>query len=60
MDKDKLCELVNGQFSWFLRVDEQDISFQGAYNADYFAEHYKKLGYTVKWGDEQIRRDTDA
>jgi len=48
----KKCEIVNGQFSWFLRVDGQDISFQGGSNADYFEKHYKELGYEVTIIDE--------
>ncbi len=44
---DKICEIVNGQFSWVMKVDNQVISFQGSDNADYFVIHYNKLGYIV-------------
>ena len=39
--------LTNGRFSWFLKVDGQAIAFTGEYNADYFEEHHKELGYNV-------------
>ena len=43
----KEVKLINGRFSWFLCVDGNKISFQGSQNADYFAEHYRSIGYTV-------------
>ena len=44
----KECILENGQFSWILHVDGLGIAFEGKYAADYFREHYQKLGYIVK------------
>ena len=29
------------------------ISFQGSENADYFAEHYRSIGYTVSFEEEE-------
>ena len=49
----KEVKLINGRFSWFLRVDGEKIPFQGAKNADYFADHYRKLGYTVIFEKEE-------
>lgn len=43
----KKCIILNGQFSWILRVDGVEIPFQGSYNAEYFSKLYKKLGYEV-------------
>lgn len=43
----KICEIINDQFSWILKVDEQTIYFQGGYNADYFEKHYRDLGYKI-------------
>lgn len=42
------CVITNGQFSYYLEVDDQIISFQGSYNADYFEKHYRELGYEVE------------
>ena len=42
------CIIENAQFSYILRVDNQKILFNGSDNADYFEEHYKKLGYEVE------------
>ena len=44
----KICKIINDQFSWVLEVDGHSISFDGSYNADYFEQHYKTLGYEVK------------
>jgi hypothetical protein len=49
----KEVKLINGKFSWFLCVDGRRIAFQGAENADYFAEHYRGLGYTVSVEQEE-------
>lgn len=43
----KLCRIINGQFSWILCVDGQEITFSLGSSADYFEQHYKQLGYTV-------------
>lgn len=50
----KECTLFNGRFNWYLIVDNQKISFQGRHNAEYFAEHYKELGYDIKWEKEEV------
>jgi len=44
----KECIIENAQFSYILRVDGQEISFQNGISADYFEKHYKKLGYKIK------------
>ena len=49
----KEVKLINGRFSWFLCVDGRKISFQGSENADYFAEHYRSIGYTVSFEEEE-------
>ena len=51
----KICKLINGKFSWILIVDGQEIAFTGSYNADYFAKHYKELGYKIEWEDRNER-----
>lgn len=43
----KICTIINDRFCYRLVVDGEDISFQGAHNADYFARLYTDLGYTV-------------
>ena len=48
LNKSKECILENAQFSWVLHVDGLGIAFQGGYAANYFKEHYTKLGYFVK------------
>jgi len=45
----KICKLINGRFSWIMNVDGEEILFQGLCTAEYFAKHYKKLGYKIKW-----------
>ncbi|MFA5398482.1 MAG: hypothetical protein WC346_20890 [Methanogenium sp.] len=54
-NKNKTCLLINEQFSWVLQVDNFKIPFMGFTCADYFEEHYKKLGYTVIREDKQIK-----
>lgn len=49
---DKKCLLINSQFSWILKVDDEEISFQGRHNAYYFMNHYKSLGYEVEITDQ--------
>lgn len=44
-----ICKITNGKFSWVLEVDGKTITFNGSDNADYFAEIYTKLGYTIEW-----------
>jgi len=45
----KVCTIINGTFSWVLKVDGKEISFNGFDNAEYFAKLYKKLGYLILW-----------
>ncbi len=45
----KICKIVNNNFSWVMFVDEQAVSFSGRHNAEYFASHYRKLGYEVEF-----------
>jgi len=54
-NKNKECVITNEQFSWVLKVDNFKIPFVGFTCADYFEEHYKKLGYTVVREDRQIK-----
>ena len=44
----KICKIINGQFSWILEVDGEKISFQGGWNTDYFERHYAGIGYRVE------------
>ena len=45
--EEKVCTIINGHFSYILKVDGIETSFTVSYNADYFEEHYKNLGYEV-------------
>lgn len=47
-----ICKIVNGKFSYELHVDGQLILFNGGDNADYFAKHYKELGYHIVLEDK--------
>ena len=40
---EKICKLVNDQFSWVMYVDNEKIQFDGFWNADYFAKHYENF-----------------
>ena len=51
----KICKIINSQFSYILEVDEMKISFQGGHNADYFEEHYSELGFKVERIDDYIK-----
>jgi hypothetical protein len=53
----KRCQIINSRFSWIMRVDGHDISFQGSDNAEYFKNHYISLGYAVEMLDEYRRGD---
>lgn len=44
----KVCKITNGQFSWIMEVDGEEITFNGGHNAEYFERHYKSLGYEVE------------
>lgn len=48
----KECILLNGKFSWFLKVDGEKIPFDGRDNAYYFKKHYESLGYVVSFEKE--------
>jgi len=48
MNKQKYCIIHNGRFSYEMIVDGFSILFSNACNADYFEEHYTKLGYHVE------------
>ena len=56
-----ICKITNNKFSWVLEwvleVDKQTITFNGSDNADYFAELYTKLGYTIEWDRDKLQRD---
>ena len=54
MNSKKVCKLVNGIFAWVLKVEGLEVAFSSALAADYFAEHYKKLGYEIEWEKEEI------
>ncbi len=43
----KKCIITNGSFAWTMNVDGKEINFQGSGNAEYFADHYRSLGYEV-------------
>ena len=49
----KVCKITNGQFSWILEVDGRVITFDGGDNAEYFANLYRKLDYSVKVEEKQ-------
>jgi len=42
-----LCTIVNGKHFWIMTVDDQEICFVGYHIADYFAKHYRNIGYKV-------------
>lgn len=54
---DKKCEIINDKFSWILKVDNREIAFSGANNAEYFAEIYSKLGYTIIWDRDKYKQE---
>ena len=45
---EKIC-IIRDHYrgDYTLEVDDQEIPFIGDWNAEYFEEHYKKLGYKV-------------
>jgi hypothetical protein len=45
--EDQVCEIVNGRFSYILKVDGKQINFNGSDTASYFDSHYRSIGYTV-------------
>jgi len=40
-------------------VDGEVITFNGKYAALYFAKHYERLGYIIKWDMDKWRRDDE-
>jgi len=50
----QVCEIINEQFSWVMKVDGQVIPFNGFDVADYFEGLYTKLGYEVKRIDNSL------
>lgn len=54
---DKICKLVNDKFSWIMYVDNLAIPINGLLYAEYFAGHYKTLGYTIEWDRDKWKRD---
>jgi hypothetical protein len=52
---DKICKIINGQFSWILEVDGYTIPFNGSSNAEYFEELYSSLDYTIVKEDRYNR-----
>ena len=52
-----VCKITNDKFSWVLEVDGKTITFNGSDNADYFAELYTKLGYSIEWDRDKWQRD---
>lgn len=47
----KIARITNGRFSWVLEVDGENILFQGHSSAEYFLNHYRKLGYVIEIDD---------
>jgi hypothetical protein len=43
----KSCEIINGRFSYVMKVDGKTIPFNGSDCAEYFKRHYAALGYVV-------------
>lgn len=52
LDKKKKCVIRNRPLSFILEVDNKQIGFSGSYNADYFKDHYRDLGYEIELVDE--------
>ena len=50
----KICKIINDRFCVVLEVDGQSIGFKSSASADYFAIHYKKLGYTIIWENPNV------
>ena len=51
---DKICTIINTQFSWVLDVDGYEIPFQYFINVEYFKKHYSELGYTIIMEDRRL------
>ena len=43
----KVCKITSESNAWVMRVDGYCIPFSYNGNAEYFAELYAKIGYTV-------------
>ena len=44
----KICQILNGENSYILRVDGLEIRFHGHDAMQYFDRHYRALGYLVE------------
>lgn len=51
---EKTCKITNKPFCWLLQVDGMEIPLQGSFNASYFYNHYKALGYSMEGCDDYI------
>jgi len=47
---DKICVIYNGPFSWILKVDGNNIKFEGSSAAGYFFKHFNYHDYRVLLG----------
>jgi metal-dependent hydrolase (beta-lactamase superfamily II) len=52
---DKVCKIINSQFSYILEVDGMKIPFDYMHNSDYFEKHYSELGYKIEKIDDYIK-----
>lgn len=48
----KEATIINGRFSYILRVDDMAILFSSGIAAEYFEKHYRDLGYTITLLDQ--------
>ena len=53
----KVCTIINGEFTWMLRVDGRTISFNDFDGGDYFEQLYRGLGYEVRREDHSQTPD---
>lgn len=53
---DKVCKIINSQFSWILEVDGYAIPFNGLSNVEYFEKLYSNLGYEIIKEDRYNRQ----
>lgn len=55
----KICKIINDQFSWRLEVDENVINFDGHSNAEYFRDLYSNLGYKIEFDVDFYKRNQE-
>lgn len=55
----KIAKIINSKFSWILEVDGQRICFNGSFCAEYFANHYKELGYEIVWDRDNWKNESE-